>query len=287
MALELVLAKPEHIPELGRICYEAFKDLADRHGFPTDFPSAAVARMVTGSLVQSESVYAVTAMVDGQVSGSNFLSVHDEVGGVGPISVEVPLQGGGLGRALMVSVMDHARESGLDKVRLMQDAFNVRSLALYASLGFHTRTPCAVMQPIPAEAVDATIRPVTEKDSDDIEELSRRLYKGSRRNEVAGSLSGPFRPFLRERNGRIVGYFSLGLAGHGVAETDEDALSLVRESSRGTPLDMARFFCPLTNASLYRTFLSAGCRNVKVMNLMTVGPYEEPEGCWLPSIIRG
>jgi GNAT superfamily N-acetyltransferase len=287
MGLELVPAKPEHISELGRICYEAFKDLADRHGFPTDFPSASFARMVTGSLVHSESVYAVTAMVDGQVAGSNFLSVHDEVGGVGPISVEVPLQGDGTGRALMVSVLDHARRSGLDKVRLMQDAFNVRSLALYASLGFDTRTPCAVMLPQPAEAADASIRSVTERDLGDIEDLSRRFYKVSRRNEVAGSLSGPSRPLLREGKGRIVGYFSLGMAGHGIAETNEDALALVQESSRGIPSEMARFFCPLTNASLYRSFLGAGCRNVKVMNLMTVGPYEEPEACWLPSVLSG
>ncbi len=34
MALELVPAKPEHIPELGRICYEAFKDLAESSRIP-------------------------------------------------------------------------------------------------------------------------------------------------------------------------------------------------------------------------------------------------------------
>ncbi len=77
------------------------------------------------------------------------------------------------------------------------------------------------------------------------------------------------------------------MAGHGVAETEEDALALVMESPRGTPIEMARFFCPLTNASLCCAFLGAGWRNVKVMNLMTVGPYEEPEGCWLPSVISG
>ena len=29
--------------EAGRICYEAFATLADRHGFPHDFPSVAAA----------------------------------------------------------------------------------------------------------------------------------------------------------------------------------------------------------------------------------------------------
>ena len=41
MALELVPAKPEHVPELGRITYEAFKDISDKHHFPSDFASVA------------------------------------------------------------------------------------------------------------------------------------------------------------------------------------------------------------------------------------------------------
>ncbi len=41
MSVELVPARAEHVSELGRIAYEAFKDISDRHGFPTDFGSAA------------------------------------------------------------------------------------------------------------------------------------------------------------------------------------------------------------------------------------------------------
>jgi hypothetical protein len=42
--LELVRAESQHVGEMGRICYEAFKDLYDRHHFPLDLPSAALAR---------------------------------------------------------------------------------------------------------------------------------------------------------------------------------------------------------------------------------------------------
>jgi predicted N-acetyltransferase YhbS len=53
------------------------------------------------------------------VVGSNFLLSADEVAGVGPITVEVPLQGEGVGRALMEAVIDRARQERIEMVRLV------------------------------------------------------------------------------------------------------------------------------------------------------------------------
>src|SRR5712691_4337085 len=114
--------------------------------------------MVIGMLVGNENYYGVAAMSQGQPVGSNFLLVSDEVGGVGPITVEVSRQGEGLGRQLMQDVLDHASETGIEKVRLLQDSFNMTSLALYASLGFNTKTPVALMQPVPASSPDDSVR---------------------------------------------------------------------------------------------------------------------------------
>src|SRR6266481_2877546 len=75
--LELVRAESQHVGEMGRICYEAFKDLHDRHRFPLDFPSAALARQVLGMMVSRSDFYSVVALLDGQVVGSNFLSLAD------------------------------------------------------------------------------------------------------------------------------------------------------------------------------------------------------------------
>ncbi len=284
MGLELVPAKPEHVPDLARIGYEAFMNVSESHGFPSDWPSLNVANMVIGYLVQLEDVHAVAATLDGQLVGSNFLKTSDEVAAVGPITVDVQRQGRGIGRQLMRDVIDHAREGRVEKVRLLQDSFNVASLSLYASLGFDTKVACAVMQPVPAASEDPTIRPVTDADLSAIEKLSRRIYKVSRRNEIAAFLRGPFVPLLREREGRVVGYFLLGFMGHGVAETEKDALALVGEASKRTPPEAARFFCPLSEGNLYRKFLQAGCRPIKVMNLMAMGPYESPDEVWMPSI---
>ena len=285
MALELRLPTSNDVPELGRICYEAFKDISDKHHFPSDFPSVAMARMIIGIFTASEEEYGVAAMMDGQPAGSNFLLAADEVGGLGPITVEVSAQGNGIGRALMQNVIDHAKDAGIEKVRLLQDSFNMASLALYASLGFDTKHPAALMLPSPGDHADDSVRPVAETDLDAIEELSRRIYKSSRRNEVSANIGRPFRPFLRERAGHVVAYYCLGIAGHGVAETEEDMVALVREAARQSPPEFHRTFCPLTEGSLYRRFLAAGFRNIKVMNLMAIGPYEEPDGVWVPSVL--
>ena len=284
MALELVPAKPEHVPELGRILYEAFKDISDRHGFPPDASSVAFGRMVIGMMVQQEEIYGVAAIEDGQMVGSNFLLASDEVGGLGPITVEVPLQGQGIGRALMKNVIDCAQQRNIEQVRLLQDSFNMASLSLYASLGFDTKEACALMQPAPASSEDTAVRPVTEADLPAIEELSRRIYKVSRRNEVGALMQGPFLPLLRERGGRITGYFTLGIIGHGVAETEDDAVALIGEAARRVPPEMARFFCPLGEGGFYRKLLKSGCRAIKVMNLMAMGPYDPPDEVWMPSV---
>jgi hypothetical protein len=169
-------------------------------------------------------------------------------------------------------------------VRLLQDSFNMTSLKLYASLGFDTRTPVAGILPAPAASEDPSIRPLTEADLPAVEELSRRIYKVSRRNEVAAQLQPPFRPLVRERDGRIAGYYTLGMIGHGVAETEDDLVALVGQAARGAPEEMSRCLCPLVEGELYRKLLAAGGRTRKVMNLMTLGRYEAPEGAWLCSV---
>lgn len=283
-AVELAVAKPEHVGELGRICYEAFKDITEKHGFRPDFPSAAAARQVIGLLVGREEFYGVAALVDGQPAGSNFLSLLDEVAGVGPITVEVPLQGQDIGRALMQDVIEYARRNQIRRVRLLQDAYNMASLSLYANLGFQVRDVVALMQPNPGVGRDPTVRAVTPDDLLAIERLGKRIYKASRRNEVALAIEAGFSPLLRERNGSISGYLIPGMLGHGVTESEEDALALIGEIAQRLPPEAAQFFCPLSEASFFRKVLQAGCRTIKVMNLMTMGPYESPDEVWMPSV---
>lgn len=143
----------------------------------------------------------------------------------------------------------------------------------------------ALLQSTPATRADENVRPVTEADLPTIEELSTHLYKTSRRNEVAAAIRFGFSPLLIEHQGRITGYLIPNFFGHGIAETEEDALTLVSDAARHFLPETTLFLCPLSEASLYRKALKAGCRAVKVMNLMAIGPYKPPDKVWLPSVL--
>ena len=92
----------------------------------------------------------------------------------------------------------------------------------------------------------------------------------------------------RLRDGRIVAYASGSTSGrcqHGVAETDEDmkALLLGAGAARGRA---AVCLVPVESASLFRWCPRAGAaRAVKPMNLMALGEYQEPNGCYFVSVL--
>lgn len=285
MKLEFVSAEQQHVDVIGRICFEAFKEIQEKHGFSPDFPTVEISRQVLGMMVQRDDFYGVVALLDGQPVGSNFLSLMDPVAGVGPITIDSTYQGHGIGRALMQDVIDYAKRNNIEQVRLLQDSFNTASLSLYASLGFDVKEGVVFMQSESVGEADPFVRPVTEVDLPAIEELSKRIYKNSRRNEVAAAAPYGFAAFLREKQGRITGYLIPGIFGHGIAETDEDAIALISETARRMPPSLARFFCPLSQASFFQGAIEAGCRVIKMMNYMTMGPYEPPDKVWMPSVL--
>jgi GNAT superfamily N-acetyltransferase len=282
MPTELHPATTAHVPEMGRILYEAFYDIATKHGFPPDFPSNEVATQVAGLFVQTEAIYSVAACAGDAVRGSNHILQFDEVAGIGPITVDIPAQGEGIGRTLMLDVMRNAREAGFEMIRLQQDSFNVQSLALYTAIGFDLREPTASMALSSERGVDASVRPATADDAEAMDAICRDIYGFSRRNEVA-TLMGLGLPALVLDRGGIKGYLTATLLGHGVAESDDDLVTLM--NSMGATMPDAHAFVPLRNAELYRGALAAGHRNIKVMNLMSVGPYEEPRGTYSPSVM--
>ena len=282
MPIELRQVRAEDVPELGRICYEAFKDISESHGFPTDFPTVEVGQQIVGMLTAQENVFGVAAFDGAQPKGSNFLEMWDDVAGIGPVSVDVSSQGDGIGRKTMAHVVAHARERGYEMVRLCQDSFNMRSLALYASAGFVVKEPLSYMALAATNAIDPAFRPATAADLDAMDELCRSIYRISRRNECATIISLGFPAFVLDRGG-VRGYLIGTALGHGVTENDADMLALL--NSLGATLPDAHSLLPLRNGTLYRDAVTAGHQNTKVMNLMALGPYEEPHGTFCPSVL--
>jgi predicted N-acetyltransferase YhbS len=125
--------EPGDAEACAQIVFDAFGSLHDHHRFPRDFPALEAAAGLLGLWIPNPSIWGVVAEIDERIVGSNFLDERDPIRGVGPITVDPQSQNAGVGRKLMEAVMQ--RGEGAVGIRLLQDAFNMRSLSLYASLG--------------------------------------------------------------------------------------------------------------------------------------------------------
>jgi GNAT superfamily N-acetyltransferase len=280
--------------ECARIIFEAFFRLAERHHFPPDFPSIDVAAGLANHFIGHPSIFGVVAESGGRVVGSNFLIEHDEIRGVGPITVDPSMQRKSIGRALMQAVLDRARAINSVGVRLVQDSFNTASLSLYNSLGFDAREPLALIRGTPTDAgrlsggYDA--RPLTEQDLPACAALCRSVHGIERSGEIRDILGSPLRPIVLLRGGEIVGYATaprMWVLNHGVAETEADMQALLLAAAADGPdsAEPLSFLLPIRQADLLRWCLGQGLRVVKPMTLMSLGRYEEPRGCYYPSVL--
>src|SRR5918994_4385674 len=177
-------AEPGDTEACARILFDAFGGLHDHHRFPRDFPELQAATRLMQAWIPHPAIWGVVAEIDGRVVGSNFLDERDPIRGVGPITVDPEGQNAGVGRKLMAAVME--RGEGAPGVRLLQDAFNMRSLSLYESLGFDVKEPVAVISGKPRSvlAKDVEVRPLEEGDLDECEALSTRVHGFERTNEL-------------------------------------------------------------------------------------------------------
>lgn len=284
--MELVLrpaAKSDAAPA-GLICYAAFKAIAEQHAFPPDLPAPEAGVGLVNALLAREDVYAVIAEAGGRVIGSNFLWEDESVAGVGPITVDPAAQNRQVGRKLMDAVLGRARDRDIPAVRLVQAAYHTRSLSLYTKLGFEAREPLSVMQgPALDLRIDGCIvRTATAADLEAANALYRRVHGHTRAVELRAALrEGTVR--VVERGGRLTGYTTgISFFGHAVGETTVDLQALIGAAPAfGGP----GFLVPTRNAELMRWCLERGLRIVQPMTLMTRGPYQEPRGAFLPSVL--
>lgn len=289
MPLELVRAAPEHVPDISRIIFEAFKDIQDRHAFIVDIPSAQIAGQIAGMFIGRPDCYGITAILDGKIVGSNFVLLADEVAAVGPITIDPTCQNKGVGRALMQHIINWCLKNHGPMIRLVQEAFNMRSLALYTALGFTVVEPLVLMEVTPQDAYDPTVRPMEPKDLPACDELCRRITGLSRKNELAFILThgknGGSLPFVRVHENRLLAYVIPGFLGHAVAEAAQHLLATAATAACFMPPPAHRLFVPTRSGELFRQALAMKFRCLKPMSLMAMGPYTPPPGpAWTPSI---
>ncbi len=271
--------------ECARIIFEAFGAIHDHHQFQRDFPTLEAASGLLGMFIQHPMIWSVVAEIDGRIVGSNFLDERSPIRGLGPITVAPDGQNAGVGRKLMQAALERGERA--PGIRLLQDAFHMRSLALYESLGFDVKEPVAVVtgKPRTDPFGEMQVRPLQEDDLGGCEALCKKVHGYERSDELRDAMQA-FTPFVAVRNGRIVAYasaVSFWPMNHGVAESEDDMKGLLLGAAAAVEEPLA-FLVPL-RSGLFRWCLEEGLRLVKPMNLMALGDYQEPRGAWFPSVL--
>ena len=267
---------------LADIALRAFAGVNAEHGFPADFADSEEDRIGLAGAFALPFVEGIVAEANGELLGSAFLWRLGEVVGVGPVTVKPGSQSSGIGRHLMAEIL-HLSE-GAASVRLLQAAFNRRSMALYASLGFEVKEPLVGLQgPVPRVVIPGhTVRPGIEDDMAAVAEVGRYVHGFERTLEFGGAIQQGHAAVV-EHKGRIVGYTTgVGFYGHTVATTNDGLKALIAAAPE---IAGSGLFLPSRNADLFRWCLRHGLRITSPMTLMSTGEYQEPRGAFLPSIL--
>lgn len=268
----------------GAICEAAFRRIASAHAFPPDFPSAEAATGLIAALIERDDVFGVVAERDGRVVGSNFLWEGSTIAGVGPITIDPAAQDAGVGRRLMAAVLARAAERRCAGVRLVQAGYHMRSLSLYAKLGFEVREPLLTLQgaPLDVRLPGRMVRPASEHDLPECARLQREVHGHERGVELQLAIRAET-ALVVEHGGAITGYTTgIGFFGHATGRSNDDLKALI---GAAPVFAGPGFLLPARNAELLQWCLQHGLRAVQPMTLMSTGLYSAPAGAALPSIL--
>lgn len=293
-SLRLRLGVIDDAKETGKIIFEAFSGIADKHGFPREFPTVDIGINVATFFLSNPAFYSVVAEdtdeTGNKIVGTNFLDERSSlVAGVGPITIDPKSQNKGVGRQLMINVMERARSKNYPAIRLLQASYHNRSLALYTSLGFDVREPISTLQGKPIQAVipGRTVRVATASDLEPCNAVCRAIHGHDRNGELKDSINqGIVKVVLHGE--KITGYTSgLTYFNHSVGFSNDDLKALIASETITTADSYGGpgILIPTRNAELLRWCLDNKLRLVHQLNLMTIGMYNEPAGYYMPSIL--
>lgn len=285
MSLTVRRVTSDDAPHCARIIKEAFDGIANAHNFPLDFPSPEMALGFAQSFCAHPNIFGIAVESGGKLVGSNFLDERNLIPAVGPITVDPGFQGKGVGRLLMQAVIERGKRA--PGIRLVQDAFNTRSMSLYTSLGFDVKEPLAVMSGKPSSVLpaDVEVRQLQESDIPECAALCHKIHGFDRTGELRDT-SKMFPSQVLIRGSRIVAYMAappLWFLNHAVAETEQDLRDLMLGASACTEAPLS-FLLPTRQSDLFRWCLGEGFRVLKPMTLMSMGDYQTPKGAYFTSV---
>jgi hypothetical protein len=185
---------------------------------------------------------------------------------------------------MMQHLVDRADERRFAGVRLVQAAFNTRSLSLYTKLGFDVREPLLTVNGTVARTAfpGYEVRPAGEGDVDACNTLCREVHGHDRRAELLFGIAGKTARVVH-RHGTLAGYCSdVGFFGHMVALDNDSLCALIAAAPQ---ISGPGFLLPSRNSEVLRWCLAQGLRVIHPMTLMSRGLYTQPRLPFVPSIL--
>ena len=265
---------PQDQPTVAQIIFDAFGALDRHHGVPTYLANIDEALQVAGKLFGIPKVHGYGIEDTGELVGVGFLHDLGDVGmAISPLAVAPGAQAKGIGQAILDRMMD---EAGGRSVRLLQDAFNNATLALYARYGFVVREQVACVTGRPADAPVNAWRSRATGDTARAEALHRRVMGFDRP-------AFPTTPIVTKHDGVLDGIIAPGTEyPFAVAEHEATLKDLIRGIAEefAKPITLA---IPATHADTLRWMLDNRGRIIRSMNLMIRGTYTRPDGARLNS----
>lgn len=277
-------ARVDDIPACGRVMYEAFRDIAERHNFPPDFPGAEAAAGLLTGILGTPGFDGFVVEEENRIIGSLFVSRRSRVGGISVITVDPGAQDRAVGRRLMEHGMKFLAGQGHTRQQLVQAGYHNRSLCLYAKLGFIATDMLSNMtgEPIRVNIPGCTVRQASDGDAHACNALCRKVHGFDREIEVAHAIAQGT-ALVVERGGRITGYTTgVGFVGHGIGETNEDLKVLIASAGEFAGPGI---LVPTGNGELFRWCLDNGLRVVQQMILMDTRPSGPPNGVYWPAVL--
>ena len=275
-------AIPADAGACAEVMFAAFESLATRHAFPIEPETPEFTGVQMESMLVTDGIYGLVAEQDGNVVGSAFADERGRIVGIGPVTVAPGVQGGGVGRTLMESLLHRSAERDVAGVRLVQTAYNYRSLSLYAKLGFAVREPLSVFQgPPPRRSRPAatSASPPARTSRCATTYVSGYTATTATANYATGST--PAWHKWSSAGARSPGMRRVAATSHAVGDTDEDVIALLAGAELIVGLGV---LVPSRNTRLMAWCLHSGLQLVQQSTLMTIGLYNEPRGSWLPSV---
>ncbi len=284
MNLSLRLGTVDDADQCGKICYEAFKAIAEHHNFLPDVPSPKVGAANFAKWISHPGYYVVVAELDGCIVGSNVLDERSMIAGVGPLIVAPAVQNRTIGRQLMQAVLQRVAEQGYPGVRLVQAAYHSRSLCLYTKMGFEVRELLVNVQgpPLAWQVPGYTVRLAMEEDFEECNGLCRRIHGHDRSGELLEAIQQGTAKVVQQGNYITAYATALGFWGHAVGKNNIDIQALIGAAPEFVE---PGFILPARNRELFGWCLKHGLRVREPLTLMSMGLYNEPRGVFLPSIV--